>query len=688
MKRYLLFSFFMFCLSGVSRAGVSLDSLEKIAAGNRQDTAMANTLNALGQEYYRSGDERGEAIYRRALKMAMDLGYIPAQIQSCKGLGNILSNQGQYQEAIEFYTKGIQQAAMIHDSLQYSTIMNNLGLIYFDKGDYSRAMDYYLKVLAIAERHEYTSVLGLCTGNISLVYFRQKNYTRAMEYGHRSVAYRLKTNNPLVLPNAYNNLGIIYEETGEWEKAIQEYRRALAIARQIGSETKSGAYMDNLANVFLKMKELDSANHYNQKAYELRLKYGDSLGVANSLINRAAIFIEQKRLKEAEVELQKSLVLCKSVGLLMQERECYNSLAGLYSLTGRYQLANEMLLKYMVLNDSIQGTEVSTRIAQMESVMELEKKENENILLKNEASLKDAQIAQERTFRYFLFGVVGLALVLIGLGWMAYRNKREHNRILSDKNVLIEGQKKEITDSINYARRIQAAILPEEKELKKVFPECFIMYQPKDIVSGDFYFWESSADGFYLACADCTGHGVPGALMSMVGKEKLAAAIGQSNQTGEILSRLNRLVKTTLRQDAGEDSSRDGMDIALLRWENGNLQYSGANRPLWYCRNGIITEVKPTKAAIGGFTADDQPFETHTLTPEKGDMIYLFTDGYADQFGGKDSKKFTTKQFRELLLRFSDLPADEQKKCLQNTFSEWKRNLEQIDDVLVIGLKI
>ena len=262
---------------------------------------------------------------------------------------------------------------------------------------------------------------------------------------------------------------------------------------------------------------------------------------------------------------------------------------------------------------------------------------------------------------------------------------------------LLQIQKHEITDSINYSKRIQNAILPEKNVLFKNLSESFVLYQPKDIVSGDFYFFSEGKPGqFYLAVADCTGHGVPGAFMSMIGSKELSEAVKTNEQPSDILSALNIGVRNTLKQSNLEIGIKDGMDIALLLLTINpgtnelKVSYAGANRPLWILKKDEtdIIEIKATKTAIGGYTLDNQVFKQHELVVNKGDLLYLFSDGYADQFGGDSGKKMMTKRFKELLLNNRDLSMNDQEINLADYFKTWKGPLiEQVDDVLIIGVR-
>jgi PAS domain S-box-containing protein len=285
------------------------------------------------------------------------------------------------------------------------------------------------------------------------------------------------------------------------------------------------------------------------------------------------------------------------------------------------------------------------------------------------------------------------------------RDIRERLRLENEVNQqasIIEQKNKDITDSINYARRIQTAILPTEAEMREIFPEHFVFYQPKDIVSGDFYWCTSVATTTpgskpqnlsVVAAVDCTGHGVPGAFMSIVGYTILNQTIRESsvNSPAEALDYLNREVIRTLKQKADDDwSVKDGMDISLaaIDFENRKLFYAGANNPIYIIRRGELIELTANKQPIGAYIQQQVPFTNHEMALENGDMIYLFTDGYADQFGGEKGKKFRYKQLKEMLQRISSETLEAQHLTVKREFEEWKAGYDQTDDVCIIGVRV
>lgn len=252
---------------------------------------------------------------------------------------------------------------------------------------------------------------------------------------------------------------------------------------------------------------------------------------------------------------------------------------------------------------------------------------------------------------------------------------------------------KDIKDSINYASKIQNAMLPDEALLKASFAESFILFKPKDTLSGDFYWFKKEQDTFYIAAADCTGHGIPGALMSMIGMEKLNSAILHTAEPNDILNQLNKNIEIALCLSTQHEHSNDGMDIGLcsININTNQLKFAGANRPLWIVRKGQkqVEEIKGTKKAIGGNTNISSPgFENHTIAINKGDCFYLFSDGYVDQFGGKSGKKIMTKKFKEILIDIQNKSMTDQEIHLNQFIENWKSSTEQVDDVLVIGVRV
>jgi serine phosphatase RsbU (regulator of sigma subunit) len=268
-------------------------------------------------------------------------------------------------------------------------------------------------------------------------------------------------------------------------------------------------------------------------------------------------------------------------------------------------------------------------------------------------------------------------------------------RELIEKGRQLEEKNQDITESILYARRIQDAMLPNVAVLKEYFSDAFVLFKPRDIVSGDFYWFTAKNRYIYVAACDCTGHGVPGAFMSLIGHNLLNRIVREEEilEPSTILYYLHERMKEALRQNEPGSTARDGMDVALCRFERDKkiVRFAGAHRPLWIWHNYDLVEIKGERYGIAGsyIEGETRTYQEHVIKYDAGDVIYMFTDGYVDQFGGKDRKKFTAKRLKDLLLRNHHRQLAEQKTLLERTHEEWKaRETEQTDDVLVVGLRL
>jgi serine phosphatase RsbU (regulator of sigma subunit) len=303
----------------------------------------------------------------------------------------------------------------------------------------------------------------------------------------------------------------------------------------------------------------------------------------------------------------------------------------------------------------------------------------------------------------FYLNVISCMTLVFAVVYYFRNTAYAYEKTITEQNAKISQKNKEITDSINYAKRIQEAKLPKIPELATLLPQSFILFKPKDIVSGDFYFFKKQDEAVLIAAADCTGHGVPGAFMSLIGMEKLAEATTMSSAPAEILGHLNKGIKQSLNQTNTDESTRDGMDISLcaINPSDRTLSYSGANRPLWIIRPKAtstgsaggsghyeLEEIKPTKAAIGGLTKNDQAFGRNDIVLEPGATFYIFSDGYADQFSGISGKKLMTKKLKEILVSIQAKSMAEQRTYLDDFIEEWKSGSEQLDDILIIGVRL
>ena len=372
-------------------------------------------------------------------------------------------------------------------------------------------------------------------------------------------------------------------------------------------------------------------------------------------------------------------------------RDISSDLAEIYERLGNYKNAYEYHRLYSAYKDSLLTDESRRLIHEMQVKYETDAKETENQLLRKDQLISETKLKQQRATIYFFIFVIFVVIAFILMLIRQNAARKKANTELERKNKLITEQKKEITDSIQYASRIQTAILPPVELINKYLPQNFFIYRPRDIVSGDFYWLTENNNRVIVMIADCTGHGVPGAFMSMLGVAFLNEIVSKNPtiKANQVLNELREQVIQSLHQTGKEGESQDGMDVTIfiLDKEKMEVEYAGANNPLFIFHNGSLTELKADKMPIGIHIRASLPFTSHTEKIQKGDMIYAFTDGFPDQFGGPLGKKFMIKNFKKVLEEINSKPMNEQKIILDQTIDDWMANTDQVDDILVMGVR-
>jgi serine phosphatase RsbU (regulator of sigma subunit)/Tfp pilus assembly protein PilF len=699
-KYILIGLIYIFCLTALDGQLSEVDSLSNNLNQEIPDTTRINTLNALGREFMYDRPDTSIILGTQALQLA-------EKIQWKKGMAATLHNLGIFNyflsdnpKALDFYSESLKIKEELGDKAGIAKTLNNIGLIYNDQADYPKALDYYFRTLKIDDELGDKSGMAATLGNIGNIYEKQNDYPKALDYCFKAQKISEELGDKKSISSVYTTIGIIYHDQGDFKKALEFYNKAADISKDLGDENSLGKNLGNIGIVYYEQDEFEKALVFAFKALDIGEKSGNKNSIIIELASIGDIYTQTGKFAEAEKYLKKSLEICEQIGSKGIAITIEEHLTALYDTTGRYQLALKHQGNAMKLKEDVFNEDKNKEITRKELNYEFEKKESAT---KAEQDKKDliakAELKhKEQQRNYFIIGFVMLAFFAIFV-FRAYRQKQKDNVIISLQKVEVEKQKhiieeknKGILDSITYARRIQQAKLPKKEEIYAALPDSFVLFKPKDIVSGDFYFFHKNKQTSFIVAADCTGHGVPGALMSMIGSEQLNEAVLQSSDTSEILKLLNNGVKISLRQSDDVDSTRDGMDIAIcsVNTKTRMVHYAGANRPLWFIRNGqsVLEEIDPTKKAIGGLTDNDQHFQSHELQFQAGDTFYIFSDGYADQFGGVKTKKLMTKKLKEILLEIQTLSMPEQEKYLDNFIEAWKSGAEQVDDILIIGVRL
>jgi serine phosphatase RsbU (regulator of sigma subunit) len=596
------------------------------------------------------------------------------------------------QKAFEYLNQAISLAHAKGFKRSEGLAHNAIGDLYWFAGDYSTTSDHYFKALKIFEDLHDKDGIAECYRNIGWIYQGQKNFTLTLNYYKKSLELNQELNNLKALVANYDDLSILYKMMKKYDLALEFSHRTILLADSIGNKKGVATGYGNLGGLYLEMGNYDLAIEALKKSTDLHINLDDHYNTAECYNALSSAYIKRRKPEEAIKCAEIALQIGRDYHYKTIVAEAYMELANGYAAAKRYEEANKNLEAFIMLQDSIYNENNSEQINEMSAKYESEKKELMiNSLEKNKA-LSEEKLEQEKTFKIYL---IIFCVLIAAFAFFLFRGnvaKKKANMELSKAYEEIEIKNKDISDSINYARQIQTARLPNPDRILHFLPQTFGLYKPKDVVSGDFYWFAEHENGkILLAAADCTGHGIPGAFMSMIGIDELnhASLEKRLSDPSEILSLVNVGVKKALRQNEENSMSRDGMDIALCIFDlkNNTLEYAGANRPLYYIRNSELIELAPTKAAIGGLTDNAQVFKSHRVELQKDDMIYIFTDGFADQFGGPQGKKFMTKRFKELLLSIHKKPIPEQEKELEQALLDWQENNSQVDDILVLGVR-
>lgn len=616
-------------------------------------------------------------------------------------------NREEYTEALMAFSKAeeLWKKKQPADPKAITVLQLNFGRIYFLRYDYKRAVQYYFKALNLAERIADNSLLCELHSQLGETYLAMKDYTNAIKFLERGIEICAQLNDVSNLASMENTLAVAYSDNGEHEKAIKHYERAYKLCEQM--QYPRGMYFtaSNMGYEFyLLQRYTDALYYYNQalKIVDTYRLYGIE---ASALLNMSYVYFDKGNYKRALELQQKSLSLAQQAGKKIIEQEACQALSRTYEQIGQLSLAMEYLRKAVQLKDELEILEQQEAANQIAARYELDKAEIEKQRAQQQLAIQRLQVERQRYILILFAALAFFALLISYVIWRQAEQRRRTNEKLRRLNQLLQEQKEEIKtqneqlsqtnnkliESIRYAQRIQAAVFPSIEEFKMLFPDSVIFWRAKDIVSGDFY-WCTQKNGFiYLALSDCTGHGVPGGFMTIMGITFLNQILHGDGilEPASILKSLDERIIATLQQHDPE--VKDGMDIALLRidQQQQKIVFSSARQRMHLFYNKTYQEIAASRYSIGAGGLYRQKEFTNTVLPiVGGTTIYLHTDGYLDQFDESNKRKFKINNFRNLLKSIHQRPFHEQAELLASTFDNWRGSQAQTDDVLVIGLRL
>ena len=569
---------------------------------------------------------------------------------------HLLYKQTKYQEAISLGLQVIENSEDIGDEQLLTKALLEIGACYKEIEQFDYSENYLNKALNIAQKNRDTENIVEALNSLGNTYSKGgiSKRSEAQNYYMRALQLAEQLDRPELISKLNNNIANTYIATKEFSKSLTYYFKALQIAKETHNEIDEAFYNNNIGALYLKMGQPDLAEKYQLLALPVAEKGNDYQLLVNT----------------------------------------YSQLALTYEKKNLYVKAYNFKSKLSDYEGKIASERTTRQLAEMQAAYESLQKQKEIVQLqmKNQSNL-ERLVSYEKGIMTMGI-IIALVLLLLFILIIFLRLRKKGNLILEEKNKLIEKQNLKIMDSINYAKRIQDSILPKKEDYRKILPQSFILFQPKDIVSGDFYWVNTYNNKLLIAVADCTGHGVPGAFMSMIGSTLLNEILHYQNNLSpsEILSLLNVRITKALHQKQGEISSQDdGMDMALcsIDYSTNEIEFAGANLSLTMVVRDELTELRGDVFPIGGvFAKKEIRYSNKKAMIQSGMMLYLSTDGYKDQFGGEKKEKFKSTRFEKLLLEINRLPMEDQQEKLIENYLAWKGDLAQLDDILIMGIRL
>jgi serine phosphatase RsbU (regulator of sigma subunit) len=705
----------------------------------------ANTLKLLGWiEIYYQGDfvksldysNKALEIYSRLKKHVKNKTIqtdLENGIADCYiNLGFSYKEQDNYALAIEYYLNALALHEKNDNKVGMSQCYSNLGIVNFNMGVYDKAIDYYLRSLKLEEELKNKHGISNCYNNIGIIHQYQGSLDKALEYFQKSLKTDEEINEKRGIALCYLNIGNVLADQKKNTEALSYYQRSLIILTERGDKKEMSMCYNNIGTIYEALGQYDKAISFFLKSLKIKEELDNKFGMINTYINIGGLNLaladstaknNSQRLAYLNKSVEfgtKAMLLAQEINAVYLENAASKTLMDAYERLGNYKKAICFARIFISTKDSLFREEKTKSLAEAESKFKSEKKQLEIDKLNKEKELQQSELSRQQEMSrrknlYIVFIIFG-ALVIAAFAVFVMNRLRitrrqkliienqkvlveEKNTLLNEQNdeILqqhskIEKQKKEITDSINYAKRIQQAVLPSGQLAGNILGEHFVLFKPKAIVSGDFYWATRINDLLLITVADCTGHGVPGAFMSMLGVSFLNEIVRKKeiNKASDVLNKLRESVIQALQQKGVYGEQKDGMDIAFCSIDTKTkiLHYAGANSPLY---------IVSAKKELSIFLPDKQPvayydhmneFTNNEIQLNSGDCIYLISDGFEDQFGGPNNKKFLIKNLKELFIKISDKPLHEQQATLSHIFDEWKGKLDQTDDVTILGLRI
>lgn len=695
----------------MERYRVTLQTIESVEDKDEK----SKMLSAIAVEFKDAGDHaKALEFYSRSLDIEEKQGNKGKASDILSEIAAVYLDSGLYNYSIQSLERSVSLKKEIGDDEGASKVLNNLGEIYESTYDFNNALENYTKSAEVKARLNDDKGLSGVMDNIGNIYYRKQILEKSIDSYKKSAELNEKLNNAEELGATLNKMGVAYYELGKYDEAANYYQRSLNLKNQTGNDKDASMALNNLGNINYNQNKYQKAISLYEQSLNLKESTDYTYGKAVSYFNLGNAYRQIGSVSEAIKQFEACRNLSAQNNYEELSARSVKVLSQLYRNNNQEEKAGEyerflassqypdvdieiQLSESQIIGEGDANQEILIKLTEevkkQKEIAEREARERarENLLNNQRLRLKNEQIKRQRIILFSMIAVIILVIGVLSLIYYQMVQKKKANKILTEKNSLISKQAKQITDNIKSASAIQRAAMPPDALMKEELPEHFILNMPKDIVSGDFYWMEKRDGKMFIAVADCTGHGVQGAVVSMLGMALLNEIVNKSysEKTGEILNQLSIKLKASLHASGDIDEIREGMDIVLLKFDKSKaeVEFSGANNPVYIIRNSNVIEHKGDRSPIGYYSKEVN-FTNQNIKLQTGDSIYMFSDGFADQLNGDNYKKYLTKRFRNLLVEIDNLTMEQRKEKLLKEFNEWKGGFQQVDDVMILCIKI
>lgn len=660
----------------------------------KTDTTRIRTLITEAKEIL--WDQKEEA-FQKLYKAKTLMGKLPYRHLGADlffQLSNIHEAYNSPDSCIFYGNKAIEMYTSLNNQKGVANCYNVLGSNCYNTGDFTEGLSNYIKALNISEQIGDSIKMAAVYNNIGNIYDKQADKERALEYYRKAEKLNLKSGKKSWLGINYNNIGLLFEEERKLPEALVYLKKSYELQKELNNNYDMALAVVNMGNCYSALGKRDSAYWCYRVGWKLYQQLDVPEGIARCKVNLARMMYEENRLDSALLLGLEALHEAERINSANVKEFAHQYLSEIYSRMGNFKQAYLEHKAYMSIRDSVAGTERIAETAQLEATFKFRQDRKADSLRHAQEIFQQSLVAaqQEVKQRYIRYSLLVVILLLAGFGvyvFINFRRKTKLSEALRMQKEIVEEKNKEITQSITYAKRIQHSLLPDENFLDHYFDSSFVFFRPKDIVSGDFYWFREKGEYVQVVLADCTGHGVPGAMMSVMSNTFLQEA-AEETQPGEpqrLLEVLDKKITTALR--AKDSTTSDGLDCIVISYHRptSTVYLASAKRPVLLVSGQDIFEIPGSKFSIGGSEHVLKTFSLVTHTIRKNDLLYLFTDGITDQFGGEKGKKLKYANFKKTILEHLHAPLKQQLHALDHSFEKWKGNVEQTDDVCVIGIR-